>query len=88
MGEKEARFRSELKGENSDKNSKFDDRSSQQRAIDGLKKMTPRSLDAIMNQRDNRDRNIQNWAKSVGKDKTPIVSDEERGSYECDRDGE
>ena len=88
MGEKEANFRSEIKKETFDKNSVPDNRSAQQRAIDGLKKMTPRSLDAIMNQRDNRDRNIQNWAKSVGKDKTPIVSEEERGSYECDRDGE
>ena len=88
MGEKEAKFRSELKGENSDKNSKSDDRSAQQRAIDGLKKMTPRSLVAIMNPSDNRDSNIQKWAISVWSHKTPIVSKEEQGSYECDRDGE
>ena len=88
MGEKEARFRSELKGENSDKNSKSDDRSSQQRAINGARKMTPRDIDAIMNPRDNRDSNIQKKAEQVWGHKIPIVSKKEQGSFECDRDGE
>ena len=88
MGEKEAKFRSEIKKGTFDKNSMTDDRSAQQRAIDGLKKMTPRSLDAFMNPRDDRDSDIQKKAEQVWGHKTPIVNKEEQGSYECDRDGE
>lgn len=88
MGENEIEFRKQIRVVTNDKSSIPDTRSAQQRAIDGLGKMTPRKLDTIMNQRDNRDRNIQNWAKSVGKDKTPIVSEGEQGFFECDRDGE
>ena len=87
MGDRENEFRNQLRIE-TNKSSITDNRSAQQRAIDGLNKMTPRSLDAIMNPSDNRDSNRQKWGRRVGGLKTPIASKEEQGSYECDRDGE
>ena len=87
MGDRKTEFRNQIRIE-TNKSSITDNRSAQQRAIDGLNKMTPRSLDAIMNPSDNRDSNIQENARRVWRHYTPSVSEEERGSYECDRDGE
>ena len=87
MGDRKTEFRNQIRIE-TNKSSITDNRSAQQRAIDGLNKITPRSLDAIMNLGDISDSNIQKNARRVWRHYTPSVSEEERGSYECDRDGE
>lgn len=87
MGDRKTEFRNQIRIE-TNKSSITDNRSAQQRAIDGLNKITPRSLDAIMNLGDISDSNIQKWARRVWCHKTPIASKEEQGNFECDRDGE
>ena len=83
MGEKEANFRSKIKKGTFDKNSVPDNRSAQQRAIDGARKMTPRDLKTTSNSEI-----TEYWARRLFNIETPIVNKEEQGSYECDRDGE
>lgn len=83
MGEKEAKFRSEIKKGTFDKNSMTDDRSAQQRAIDGARKMTPRDLKTT-----SYSEITEYWARRLINIETPIVNKEEQGSFECDRDGE
>lgn len=80
MGDRENEFRNQLKIE---RRSVPDNRSAQQRAIDGARKMTPRDLKTTSNSEI-----IESWARRVYNIKTPTVSEEEQGSYECDRDGE
>lgn len=65
MGEKEAKFRSEIKKGTLDDNSMTDGRIEQQHRA-----------------------NIIKTARIVYGHYTPTVSEEEQGSYECDRDGE
>ena len=49
MGDRENEFRNQLKNETNDKSSIPDNRSAQQRAIDGARKMTPRDLKTTTN---------------------------------------
>ena len=84
MGDRENEFRNQLKFE---RRSVPDNRSAQQRAIDGARKMTPRDLKTTSNS-DPFEENIKSWARRVYNINTPTVNKEEQGSYECDRDGE
>ena len=76
MGDRENEFRNQLKIE---KRSMPDNRSAQQRAIDGARKDLKTTSNSEI---------IESWARRVYNIKTPTVSEEEQGSYECDRDGE
>ncbi len=84
MGDRENEFRNQLKIE---RRSVPDNRSAQQRAIDGARKMTPRDLKTTSNSNPFEEI-TKSWARRIYNIETPTVSEEEQGSYECDRDGE
>ncbi len=88
MGEKEDEFRKQISVASNDKSSMPDKRSAQQRAIDGLGKMTPKNLETIMNPGNTSDVNIRYWARHIWNHYTPSAKEGEQESYECDRDGE